>query len=231
MFEHREYLDPLPAGDDSSRVSLADGTRQNKGISRADNDAVARWVSGRRRRAFQKLTAGERLELERWSRQRSSPHGLVVRSRIVLLVSEGISTAAVAATLCVAPATVRLWTGRFAEGRLPALLNEAPGRGRRSGQSSAATAAVLETTRLFANQSRTVRQVAALADTSPSTVWRIWRRFGLAPQSSVGAVDAAIAKVLAETKANAVNGAGAGRSLQLSGAHSSARVQAPGDRK
>ncbi|MCC7010508.1 MAG: helix-turn-helix domain-containing protein [Acidobacteria bacterium] len=198
MFEHIEYLDAPAADGGGDGLSLAEG-RQNKGTSGADNDQAAGRGSAGTAPPFQKLTAAERLALERWARQRSSPHRLVVRSRIVLLISDGLSAAVVAARLHVAPATVRLWTRRFAVGRLPALLREAPGRGRRSGIAEALTRAVLEATRRLADGPRTVRQVAALAGTSPSTVWRIWRRAGLTSRSPAEAVEAALAKVIAGT--------------------------------
>jgi transposase len=194
-----EYLDPPPAADSHCAIGRADGPRQNKGIADADNGTAGGQVARGGGDAFQKLTAAERLALERWSRQRSSPHRLVMRSRIVLLVAEGLSPGAVAAKLHVAPATVRLWAKRFANGRVQALLQEAHGRGRRVGSSAPTIAMVLEATRQLADRPRTVRQVASRAGTSPSTVWRIWRRGGLTSRSSTADVETAIAKVIAET--------------------------------
>lgn len=103
--------------------------RRTKGISEGDIAGRGETTSRSRGVMFQELSATERSVLQRWARQRTSPHRVVVRSRIVLLASEGLTFRAIAAAVHVTPATVRLWVTRFADGRLPALTREAPGAG------------------------------------------------------------------------------------------------------
>src|SRR3989304_544949 len=61
------------------------------------------------------LTDEERTVLERWSRGRSTPARLVLRSRIVLLAAEGKMNQKIAPRLRTALKTVSLWRRRFAE--------------------------------------------------------------------------------------------------------------------
>lgn len=89
------------------------------------------------------VTPAEHAQLLRWVRARTSPHRLVVRSRIVLLAGDGLSTGAIAARLHVSPATVRLWCRRFHRQGVGALVHDAPGRGRRPGMSRTVTMEVL----------------------------------------------------------------------------------------
>jgi transposase len=189
-----DRVDPSAPGPAESAVYLAAEGRKNKGISGADKGNGRGRPRRRSAGLFQKLSAAEREELERWARQRTSPHRLVVRSRIVLLASEGLPTGTIANRLNVTPATVRLWTRRFAVGRLAALTREAPGRGRPRGWSQALTSAVLEATRAHAGHGLTIRDIAAVAHTSPSTVCRVWRRYNLGRDSSADSVDAARAQ-------------------------------------
>jgi transposase-like protein len=172
--------------------------RQKKDVSSADKSGPHMWSGRSRTSPFQEVSAQERAQLEQWARQRTSPYRLVVRSRIVLLASRGLTVAAIAAKVQVTPATVRLWTRRFSHGGAAALMSDAPRRGRRPG-SRIPVAAVLEATRQLAGESRTVRQVAKLAGTSPSSVCRVWRRFDLGSDCSIASIEAAIRKLLSET--------------------------------
>ena len=52
------------------------------------------------------LTAGEREQLESWSRRRTTAQALALRSRIVLAAAEGLSSTQVAKDLGVSVATV-----------------------------------------------------------------------------------------------------------------------------
>ena len=113
-----------------------------------------------RSRPKQRLTDAERSQLRLWARQRASPHRLVVRSRILLLVSQGLSVREIAQSLRVAQGTVRLWAGRFTDGGLAAIASEAPGRGRPAGIPRSVRLAVLEATRDLVDEGLTVRAVA-----------------------------------------------------------------------
>ena len=173
--------------------------RKTKGPSKADKSGVATARKAGQLGTFQEISSAERATLLQWARRRTSPHRLVIRSRIVLLAAEGVSPAGIAAKLQVAPATVRLWKQRFTDGGLAAIATEAPGRGRRSGTSLSVTVAVLEATRRAARHQATVRHVAAKAGTSPSSVWRIWRRHAVGPDSSSDSIERVLGKVISET--------------------------------
>ena len=73
----------------------------------------------------------DRRRLEQWVRARTAPQRTVLRSRIVLLLSEGQSAREVARRLEVSRHTVDLWRKRYIEEGCPALLTDRPGRGRR----------------------------------------------------------------------------------------------------
>lgn len=70
------------------------------------------------------LTANERRTLERWAAARSTPQGLVRRSRIVLLIAEGLSGRAIAAQLKTSRRTVDLWRKRYQEAGCAGLTKE-----------------------------------------------------------------------------------------------------------
>jgi transposase len=171
----------------------------NKRPSKADKSALDAIREPHQSGMFQKITHAERAALQALARRRTSPHRLVIRSRIVLLAAEGVSPGEIAGRLQVSPATVRLWKERFTHGGLSALTTEAPGRGRRSGSSLAVTVAVLDATRGLSGHQLTVRSVANQAATSPSTVWRVWRRHGLGPRSSSESIERVLRQVISET--------------------------------
>ena len=183
----------------SLRVGGPDRRELEPHRSKADNASVDKFSEPSYFGAFQKIPDAERDQLQQWARRRTSPYRLVVRSRIVLLASEGLPVAAIAAKLQVAAATVRLWRKRFAIGGLAALVSEAPGRGRRSGIPRVIVVAVLEATCKLASRRLTVRGVAVQAGTSASTVWRVWRRYALEPDSSRDSVEAILSQVISET--------------------------------
>ena len=78
------------------------------------------------------LPATDRVTLDRWVGARSTPQGLLVRSRIILLLGQGLSGRAVAGRLRVSRHTVDLWRARYRDGGCVALTREKPGRGRKS---------------------------------------------------------------------------------------------------
>jgi hypothetical protein len=151
---------------------------------------------------FQPLNASELAQLAEWVRSQTSPHRLVVRSRIVLLASRGTSMRAIAERLHVSPATVRLWCDRFHERGVAALTHDAPGRGRRPGMTPEKVVAALRGMRHFAEASLpcTVRSVAAWARVSPATVWRVWQRYHVHAASSIAEIDIALEHALSETR-------------------------------
>lgn len=72
------------------------------------------------------LTNEERITLMRWSRGRKTPARLVLRARIVLAAAAGQENKDIAAELKCTRRTAGTWRSRFAEGRLEALLKDAP---------------------------------------------------------------------------------------------------------
>ena len=69
------------------------------------------------------LTDAEREQLESWSRRQRTANALAQRSRIVLLVAEGLRVGEVAERLGVHRNTVAKWR-RFAAERLDGLVDE-----------------------------------------------------------------------------------------------------------
>jgi transposase len=151
---------------------------------------------------FPDLNPSELAQLAEWVRSQTSPHRLVVRSRIVLMASRGASTAAIAERLHVSPATVRLWCDRFQQRGLPTLTHDAPGRGRRRGMTPVKVVAALRGMRHFVDAGLpwTVRAVAAWARLSPATVWRVRQRHGISAQSTTAEIDEALEKAISETR-------------------------------
>ena len=75
------------------------------------------------------LTASERAELARRARRYTSPYREVIRAKIVLLASQGLSNEAIATRLDTPRQIVSKWRQRFHAERLPGL-EERPRRGR-----------------------------------------------------------------------------------------------------
>ena len=72
-----------------------------------------------------------RATLERWVRARTTSQRLALRSRIVLLLADGLSAREVARRLEVSRHTVDLWRARFCSGGCGALAQDKAGRGRK----------------------------------------------------------------------------------------------------
>src|SRR5687767_5547826 len=70
------------------------------------------------------LTDAEREQLESWSRRQTTARALAERSRIVLLVADGLRTGEVAGRLGVHRNTVAKWRRRFEAERLDGLVDE-----------------------------------------------------------------------------------------------------------
>jgi transposase len=80
------------------------------------------------------LTTAERRTLEKWVRARTTPQRVALRSRIVLLLADGLPQREVARRLGVSRHTVGLWRSRYFEGGTGALTHDRPGRGRKQRQ-------------------------------------------------------------------------------------------------
>jgi transposase len=129
------------------------------------------------------LSEEERLQLEAWTRRRTSAQALAQRSRIVLLAAEGLKNTEIAQRLEVNRAMVAKWRSRFAEHRSDGLTDEPrPGRPRTitDEQVDAVITRTLELTPKDATHwsTRSMAREVGLTQTAAS---RIWRAFGLQP--------------------------------------------------
>jgi len=129
------------------------------------------------------LTDDERVELEAWTRRRTSAQALAQRSRIVLLAAEGLTNTEIAERLGVSRNMAMTWRSRFAEQRLDGLLDEPrPGRPRTVTDDKVEEVIVrtLETAPKDATHWST-RSMAREVGLTQSAVLRIWKAFGLQP--------------------------------------------------
>jgi transposase len=73
----------------------------------------------------------DRATLERWVRSPTTQRRIAVRSRIVLLLDDGLSAREVARRIGVSRHTVDLWRKRYRAEGCEALTRDRPGRGRK----------------------------------------------------------------------------------------------------
>jgi transposase len=129
------------------------------------------------------LDAGEREQLEVWTRRSSGAQALALRARIVLLASEGLKNTEIAARLAIRHASASKWRNRFAEHRLDGLTDEPrPGQPRKISDAKVEEVIVktLETMPKDATHWST-RSMAAEVGLNQTAVHRIWKAFGLQP--------------------------------------------------
>ena len=115
------------------------------------------------------LSSDQRARLQQLARTRTLAARIVLRSRIVLLLADGLSTNLVARQLSISPATVRLWCTRFVQLGADGLMHEAPGRGRRPTLDERARQMLL------ADDGQSVRALAGILGVSAATISR-WRK-------------------------------------------------------
>jgi DNA-binding NarL/FixJ family response regulator len=77
------------------------------------------------------VTGSDRATLERWIRSGTTPQRTVLRSRIILLLSDGLTAREVARRLEVSRHTVDLWRKRYLDEGIETLTRDRPGRGRK----------------------------------------------------------------------------------------------------
>ena len=90
------------------------------------------------------LSSDERLSLESMARKYTSPYCDVIRAKIILLASQGLSNEVIASRLDTPRQIVSKWRKRFCQARLPGLEHEPRGgrqarfspQSRRAGKSS-----------------------------------------------------------------------------------------------
>ena len=129
------------------------------------------------------LTASEREQLESWSRRLTTARALAERSRIVLLVADGLRTGEVAGRLGVHRNTVAKWRRRFEAERLDGLVDE-PRPGQPRTISDQKVDEVITKTLESAPKDAThwsTRSMAKEVGLNQTAVHRIWNAFGLQP--------------------------------------------------
>jgi transposase len=129
------------------------------------------------------LSEQERLQLEAWTRRRTSAQALALRSRIVLAAAAGLKNTEIAERLGINRAMAAKWRSRFAEQRLDGLTDEPrPGRPRTitDEQVDAVITKTLESSPRDATHWST-RSMATEVGLTQTAVSRIWRAFGLQP--------------------------------------------------
>jgi transposase len=140
-------------------------------------------MAGRARGALV-LSDVEKTTLTQWARRAKSAQALAMRSKIVLLCSEGLPNTRVAAQLGVSRDMVGKWRTRFLVDRLEGLADEPrPGAPRKitDEQIEAVIVATLETTPPTGDTHWSTRSMATASGLSQTAISRIWRAFGLKP--------------------------------------------------
>jgi transposase len=133
--------------------------------------------------AIVSIDAGQRAQLESWSRRPKTAQALAMRSRVVLLAACGQSNRAIAGQLMTTAQTVGKWRRRFVQSGLDGLLDEPrPGTPRKltDAQVEQVLVRTLETQPQAATHWST-RDMARATGLSQSTISRIWRAFSLQP--------------------------------------------------
>jgi len=130
------------------------------------------------------VTAQQRRTLEAWIAARNSPQKVVFRARLVLAAADGMANRQIAQQLETSRPTVILWRKRFAGDGPTALVDDAPGRGRKAGISADKIKQIIEATLQTKPKAAThwsVRTMAAAQAVSPASIQRIWDAHGLEP--------------------------------------------------
>ena len=129
------------------------------------------------------VTEEERAELAHLERQPSTPHGLAVRCKVVLLDEQGWTYAAIGAKLDMREQTVLKWRTRFLTRRL-AGLRDKPRPGAKKKITDEQVAEVVRKTLHEKPKDAThwsLRSMATESGISRSSVGTIWRAFNLQP--------------------------------------------------
>ena len=129
------------------------------------------------------LSKEERIQLERWSRGRSTPARLVLRAQIILCAANGDTNQDIADGLGTGRKTVSLWRRRFADRRLEGIVPDAP-RGAPPSLPPEKVEEILQLTLTTTPPNAThwsTRTMAKAAGVSQASVGRIWRRHEIQP--------------------------------------------------
>lgn len=130
------------------------------------------------------LDAQQRETLTRWSRGRSTPSRLVLRSRIVLLAAEDKPNKEIAEELKADRGLVGRWRERFAKQGIAGIEKDAPRSGRTPTARNKIAAKIIEYTTRRRPKNATHWSTNTLArelGTNQTMVSRVWRANGLKP--------------------------------------------------
>lgn len=130
------------------------------------------------------ISEADRKTLATWIKAPTSPQRVVMRARIVLLAAEGKPNKHIAVEMSVSRPTVLLWRERFAKGGAAALLEDAPGRGRKPSIPAEKVKQIVDATTQTTPEGATHwsrRTMAKAQGVSSTTVHRIWDAHGLQP--------------------------------------------------
>jgi len=122
-----------------------------------------------------------------WSHGGSTPYRLVIRSRIVLLASQGRSNREIARTLHTTPITVARWRSRFILFGTEGIRTDAPRVGSPPPIADEVARRILQKTlheRPRGRQRWSTRSLARETGVSHTTVRLIWKRHGIRPDRS-----------------------------------------------
>lgn len=122
--------------------------------------------------------------LQSWINARTTPQNVAFRARLIVMASQGLANRQIARAMNTSRPTVLLWRNRFAEGGPQALLEDAPGRGRKTTITADKVQSIIDATlqsKPVAATHWTVRTMAKEQGVSPATVQRIWDANGLKP--------------------------------------------------
>jgi transposase len=126
----------------------------------------------------------EREQLLSWSRGRSTPHRLVLRSKIVLMAADGLQNKKIAESLHVRPKVVTRWRNRFVTHHLNGIRMDAPRPGRKPRISQERIDAIIDRTLHTKPPGAThwsTRTLASEMGVSNATVARIWESHRIQP--------------------------------------------------
>src|SRR3954447_14794122 len=128
------------------------------------------------------LRVGDHEELVRLTRSSSVRAGLAQRARIVLLASEGVKNAEIAATVGVTRPTVNLWRSRYAAACLAGLADvDRPGRPNRVDQRAIITETLRPPPPKLGVTHWSSRLLASRLGVDHVTVIKAWKAFGVQP--------------------------------------------------
>jgi len=130
------------------------------------------------------LNIEERRQLERWSRGRSTPARLVLRSKIILDAARGLENVQIAGRLHTRQNTVSLWRNRFVAHGIDGIEKDAPRPGRKPKISQQKVDEIIDRTLHTKPVGAThwsTRTLAEAVEVSYSTVHRVWKAHKIQP--------------------------------------------------